>query len=484
MNRIKFSLGGKLTSLLLAMALLHTPAVCMGRDDSLRPQAKVEKGISPRAAKELHQNIRFVTTDELICGIQEAIRYAAEETGFDIHKITVLLFGSYAAGRQTEMSDTDIAIIRPKGHAQREDLDELYKVIRMRLRDLKYPRVAFAPVDPLSVGEVKEFWKRGEFFIRNKRLWLITADSAVHMDHADVIGEAADKAAMSSVLRPRATGERDMSRTAREDTFGSEGRPRAAGEKSQTAQRPTAVLRAFENQAIEELSRDEKALDEINARARSEFNMLVIPAFSKETIAEPSEDFPGLIVIHRPKAAVMAQALAQEFFEDFFRQIRLYNLDAVSINVYELCDNVVRYGGGGIVTLRKIYSRSGEPIGFEIVQRDRGKGIDNIELKRKKAFRNGPYGHGRMLRGICDSIFARSSTGEIEIETKNLSTDYVYVYDKTTGTFKPLPGRKSAFEKGTRISLRWVKPEPATIGERLKSEMVPELKSGLSFNQV
>jgi anti-sigma regulatory factor (Ser/Thr protein kinase) len=216
------------------------------------------------------------------------------------------------------------------------------------------------------------------------------------------------------------------------------------GNEKDTARRwhlDKETLLEFEEESILELSAGVGLIPEINEKAWNHYRMTVIPAFSDEVV----ETSGGDKVL---KCAVEAQEAAEKFVREKCPEA---DIPAWQIGdyVYEMCYNVKKHGGGGIVTLRRLYSGV-KFTGFEVVARDLGAGIGEISEKLRQAVsveKTDPR-HGHGLRSLNESIFA--GEGEITCETAGR----VDKYNPDKKDFEKKKGAKTTVNKGTRISAK------------------------------
>ena len=92
-----------------------------------------------------------------------------------------------------------------------------------------------------------------------------------------------------------------------------------------------------------------------------------------------------------------------------YDEVRQY---LIASAISELSTNIIRYAGQGIVTLTRI--RNGQIPGIEVVARDRGPGIADIEAAMRE---NASTGHGLGLglpsvKRIMDEFEIRSEPGQ------------------------------------------------------------------------
>ncbi len=215
-----------------------------------------------------------------------------------------------------------------------------------------------------------------------------------------------------------------------------------------------AALRAFEERAFEALKADASRLGEINSEALRLYNMMVLPAFSGETIYYIGSGGEYL------KAAAHALAEARKFFGDVCAE-NGWPVDKIGRVVFEICNNAYKRGGGGIVTLRKIYDKT-KPIGIEVVALDKGKGIDNVEDTRRRSFSREALlgGWGRGMRIVTKSVFAKE--GEIVYETGDGKGCNTFIYDSRKDEFVMTKG-EADIKQGTRARLTLIASGPAAV---------------------
>ncbi|MBN1527097.1 MAG: hypothetical protein JW919_05915, partial [Candidatus Omnitrophica bacterium] len=227
------------------------------------------------------------------------------------------------------------------------------------------------------------------------------------------------------------------------------------------AKKGEAGLREFEERAIGILRKDGRKLDELNEAAYKEHRMLVIPAFSGEKI----EIAGGKTIL---KVARDAEYATDVFLGNACNTLG-YSLRDVREIVYELCYNIREHGGGGIVTLRKLYSEDGRMNGIEIAARDMGPGIEDAEKVRvaslEKAMTDGT---GRGFRTVEQSIFA--SEGSIVYETNYNGSAKTFVYDSAEKMFVEARDRPAAAQKGTRAVFTLVKSAPRPAARSVSEE--------------
>ncbi|NQT06959.1 MAG: hypothetical protein HQ575_05405, partial [Candidatus Omnitrophica bacterium] len=246
------------------------------------------------------------------------------------------------------------------------------------------------------------------------------------------------------------------------------------------------VRRWFEEDIIEILKCDESRLDELNRRFRELFNMHIIPCFS-EAMVESYLSYP--YHAKRLKVALNGRDAAYSFFTGACKKMG-WSIREIYDTVFELCYNVRKHGGGGIVLLRNIYSGT-ENIGIEIVARDKGPGIGDAEEARKRAFLPKPGGIG-FITIIGDpskapSVFAKE--GEIVYETSDGSTGRLFRYDPDEKRFVETE-QVRRIEQGTRARLTLMRkdlpePEPAPeldVGKVETPEgVLPEFMAGRKY---
>ncbi|MGB3112220.1 MAG: protein kinase, partial [Candidatus Omnitrophota bacterium] len=208
----------------------------------------------------------------------------------------------------------------------------------------------------------------------------------------------------------------------------------------------------FEKDAMELLREDERQIEHVNYLAREAYGTVVIPAFSGETI----ETAGGGEIL---KAARNGEVVADHFLSGLCEKFGWprFRMNVLTTAVYELCYNVQKHGGGGIVTLRKLVS-DGEEVGVEIIARDMRPEVFDLKKAMEFAFseeaERGGRGHG--LRSLIGTL--EDFNGEIVCETGGL----VYKYNAEEKAFEEDTGEKTRVETGTRFKLMLVKKEEIT----------------------
>jgi tRNA G46 methylase TrmB/isopentenyldiphosphate isomerase len=205
-----------------------------------------------------------------------------------------------------------------------------------------------------------------------------------------------------------------------------------------------AILR-FEEESIANLRANPVAITGLNHKAQRTFHMLVAPSFSDELVLAG-----GIELVL--KAAREGMFAAEDFAVDFYKMRNLYE-NAIGKIIYELCDNVQKVGGG-IVTIRKLYTK-GKLKGLEIVARDEGKGMEDVELARRYSYSESASieNHGHGFRALCDSVWFDGIDGKLIIETVSSGVGRVYCYNKHAEKFELDTKAVCGIEKGTRIQL-------------------------------
>ncbi|MFH1644969.1 MAG: hypothetical protein ABIB11_00970, partial [Candidatus Omnitrophota bacterium] len=222
-------------------------------------------------------------------------------------------------------------------------------------------------------------------------------------------------------------------------------------------------IRDFEEKAFKQLKEDNSRLAALNREAEKRYNMQILSAYSGK------EKFDRESYLY----VISAKAETDIFLGKICSEITKIAktgwphsgiIERTSTVVCELCEDMLKHGGGGIATLRKLYS-GGELIGFEVVARDMGKGLDiehansllaeRLEYGDKAFPEDNKITHGGGMEAIAKSAFAGEG-GEVICETNFEGQNLRFTYD---------PDKKKFVEReptheivGTRFRLTLFKP--------------------------
>jgi SAM-dependent MidA family methyltransferase/GNAT superfamily N-acetyltransferase len=142
--------------------------------------------VSPdRMAPETAANMPSTVTREIDVSFVQA-RVLQDIQGvlkrINIHGLEILLFGSYADGRENPndldlISMVSLEVSLEEGRLIIQNIDIIEEQIRGFMKEKDYGDIQFHDLNPATRENYFRLWKTREFFVRNSFLWFVSADS-------------------------------------------------------------------------------------------------------------------------------------------------------------------------------------------------------------------------------------------------------------------------------------------------------------------